>query len=443
MRVYLLPPGAYPAGGVSVYHASKVNPGNPMPPPRSAIFRRIRPTLAGLLLAALPAVAGGDWPEWRGAERDGVAADFELPAEWPEDLVRRWSVEVGLGYATPLLVGDAVYQFARQGNEEVMLALDAATGAVRWRSAYPAEFAMSPATARHRAGPKSTPAYRDGRLYAHGMTGSVTAWDAATGERVWHVEGTGVHPLYHTAMSPLARDELVIVHVGGHDDGALTAFDAATGAVRWSWDGDGPAYGSPMLFEFDGVPQVVTFTQNYLVGVSFRDGALLWRRPFTTPSDTTSQTPARYRDMVIENGRANGITAFRVSRDGDRWSTRDVWHTDDASLHMANPVVGNGVLFGLSHRNSGQYVAIDLENGETLWRSAPRQADNAAMLRVEDIVVSLETDAELVIFGASRDGLEEIRRYPVGDSETWTQPTLAGDRIFVKDISGLTLYALR
>ncbi len=411
----------------------------------SAIHHAISPaihlTLAGLL-AAVPAAAS-DWPEWRGPERDGVVTDFEAPARWPEELVRRWSVEVGLGYATPLLVGGVIYQFVRQGTDEVMLALDAETGATRWRSAWPAEFVMSPATARHRAGPKSTPAYRDGRLYAHGMTGSVSAWDAGTGERIWHVPGTGVHPLYHTAMSPLARDGLVIVHVGGHDAGALTAFDAATGTVRWSWAGDGPAYGSPMLFEFDGVPQVVTFTQNHLVGVAFRDGALLWRRPFTTPSDTTSQTPVRYRDLVIQNGRSNGVTAFRVVRDDDGWSTADVWHTDDASLHMANPVVGNGVLFGLSHRNSGQYVAIDLDDGETLWKSAPRQAENAAMLRVGDTVVSLEADAELVLFGASRDGLAEIRRYQVGDSETWTQPTLAGDRIYVKDISGLTLYTLR
>ncbi len=398
-------------------------------------------TLAGLF--AVAPVVGEDWPEWRGADRDGVVAGFDIPEEWPEELVLRWSAEVGLGYATPLLVGDVLYQFARQGTEEVMLALDAQTGATLWRNAYPAEFEMSPATASHGPGPKSTPAFRDGRLYAHGMTGSVTAWDAATGERLWHVPGTGVEPLYHTSMSPLVREGLVVVHVGGHDDGALTGFDAATGEPRWSWDGDGPAYGSPMLFDFDGTGQVVTFTQNFLVGVSFESGELLWSRPFTTPSDTTSQTPVRHRDMVIQTGRSAGVTAFRVLRDGDGWTTEDAWSTREASLYMANPVVGEGVLFGLSHRNSGQYVAMDLDDGNLLWKSAPRQAENAAMLRVGGAVVSLETDAELVIFEASRAGLEEVRRYEVGEGETWTQPTLSGDRIFVKDVSDLTLYTIR
>ena len=132
-------------------------------------------------------------------------------------------------------------------------------------------------------------------------------------------------------MSPLVAGNLMILHVGGHDNGALTAFDAATGAVRWSWTGDGPAYGSPLLFDLGGTPQVVTFTQKYFVGVSLEGGKLLWRRPYTTPSNTTSQTPILYKDMVIETGRGNGITAFRVAPSSGEWTTNNVWHTDEVS----------------------------------------------------------------------------------------------------------------
>ena len=171
---------------------------------------------------------------------------------------------------------------------------------------------MNPATARHRAGPKSTPTYANGRLFAHGMNGNVTAFDADSGRQLWNVPGTGVIPLFHTSMSPLVDGDLVVVHAGGHDDGALTAFDTATGAARWSWDGDGPAYGSPMAFEFNGVRQVVVFSQEHFVGLSLETGALLWSRPFTTQATTTSQTPILYNDMVIQNGRGNGVTAFRV-----------------------------------------------------------------------------------------------------------------------------------
>ena len=129
-------------------------------------------TLTGLAVSA----AAQDWPQWRGPARDGVAAAFDVPASWPDALERHWTVEIGLGYAAPVLIGDRLYLFTRQGDDEVMTALDAATGETVWRTSYAAPFDMNPSTARHRAGPKSTPTFDNSRLFAHGMTGSVTAF---------------------------------------------------------------------------------------------------------------------------------------------------------------------------------------------------------------------------------------------------------------------------
>jgi outer membrane protein assembly factor BamB len=299
---------------------------------------------------------------------------------------------------------------------------------------------MNPATARHRAGPKSTPTFADGRLFTLGMSGIVTAFDAETGRQLWQKPAPPVEPLYHTAMSPVVEGDLMIVHVGGHNDGALTAFDVATGDIRWSWDGDGPAYGSPVVFDLEATRQVVTFTQENLVGVSVATGDLLWRRPYTTQATTTSQTPILYRNTLIETGRGNGITAFRVVRLADRWTTEDVWHTDDVSMWMTNGVVIDGVLFGLSHLNSGQYFGLDLDTGQVLWTSDPRQAENAAIVRAGDTIFSLEDDAELVVVRHSRTGFEPLGRYEVANSQTWAQPTLSTNRLFVKDVASLTLW---
>ena len=359
--------------------------------------------LAGLTAPARVA-AGQDWPQWRGPNRDGAVTSFSEPTSWPERLTEQWTVDVGLGYATPLLIGDRIYMYTRQDEDEVMMALDACSGEIIWRTSYPAAFDMNPATSRHRAGPKSTPTFADGRLFTLGMSGIVTAFDAETGRQLWQKPAPPVEPLYHTAMSPVVEGDLMIVHVGGHDDGALTAFDVATGDIRWSWDGDGPAYGSPVVFELEGTRQVVTFTQENLIGVSVATGELLWRRPYTTPSTTTSQTPILYRNTLIETGRGNGITAFRVVRLADRWTTEDVWHTDDVSLHMTNGVVVDGVLFGLSHLNRGQYFGLDLDTGQVLWTSDSRQAENASIVRAGDTIFSLEDDAELVVVRNSRTG---------------------------------------
>ena len=395
--------------------------------------------LAGLTAPARVA-AGQDWPQWRGPNRDGAVTSFSEPTSWPEGLTEQWTVDVGLGYATPLLVGDRIYMYTRQDEDEVMMALDARSGDIIWRTSYPAPFDMSPATARHRAGPKSTPTFTDGRLFTLGMSGIVTAFDAETGRQLWQKPAPPVGPLYHTAMSPVVEGDLMIVHVGGHDDGALTAFDVATGDIRWSWDGDGPAYGSPVVFELEGTRQVVTFTQENLIGVSVATGELLWRRPFTTQATTTSQTPILYRNTLIEAGRGNGITAVRVVQRDNRWTTEDVWHTDDVSLHMTNGVAIDGVLFGLSHLNSGQYFGLDLDTGQVLWTSEPRQAENAAIVWAGDTIFSLEDDAELVVVRSSRTGFEPIERYEVANSPTWAQPTLSRNRLFVKDVASLTLW---
>ncbi|MCY4662222.1 MAG: PQQ-like beta-propeller repeat protein [Acidobacteria bacterium] len=393
-------------------------------------------------VALTGSAAAQDWAQWRGPQRDGTVSGFDVPATWPEGLTAQWTREVGLGYATPLLIGERLYLFTREGNEEVMQALDAASGETIWRSAYSAAFEMNPATNPHGPGPKSTPAYADGRLFTFGISGIVSAFDAATGERLWHKPAGPVEPLYHTAMSPLVVGNLVILHVGGHDAGALTAFDAATGDVRWALEGDGPAYGSPQLYEIGGTRQVVTLTQTRYIGVSVETGALLWERSFTTPYDTTSQTPLRHGDIVIQTGMEVGITGFRVTPADGGWTTEDVWHTDEVTLHMTNGVIADGVLVGLSQRNSGQYFGLDLDTGEVLWTSPPRQAENAAILRSGETILSLQDDAQLVVLRHGRTEFDPIARYDVADSSTWTQPTLAGNRLYVKDIDTLTLWTV-
>ena len=399
-----------------------------------------------VVLTSMPPVARAqDWPQWRGVNRDGEAGSFVVPSTWPDALTPQWTVDVGLGYASPLIVGNRVYVFARQGENEVLMALDAQTGDEIWRTAYAAPFRMNPATAPHREGPKSTPTFADGRIFTLGISGIVTAFDAESGQQIWQQPAWPVEPLYHTSMSPVVDGDLMILHVGGHDDGALTAFDVGTGDIRWTWTGDGPAYGSPMIVEFEGERQVVTFTQEHFVGVSATTGALLWQRPFTTRSITTSQTPNFFGDLVIQAGRGNGISAFRVIREGNAWTTEDVWHTDEVSVHMANPVVTDGVMFGLSHLNSGQYFGLDLTNGEVLWTSAPRQAAHASILRAGNTILSLEDDGELLVLEHNRSSFAPLKRYDVAlsdETEMWTLPTLSGNRLLLKDIATLALWTV-
>jgi outer membrane protein assembly factor BamB len=387
-----------------------------------------------------PRVEG--WPQWRGANRDG-AATFTAPTAWPESLSLKWKVEVGTGYAAPITVGDRVFAFSRQGEDEVMRALDATSGKTIWETKYNATYKPNPAaTGKHGTGPKSTPTFADGRLYTLGMSGIVTAFDAASGKQLWQKPAGPVEPLYHTAMSPLVDRGLVILHVGGHNNGALTAFDARTGDVKWSWNGDGPSYGSPIAVDLGGTRQVITTTQENLVGVSAATGELLWKRPYTVRSTRNAVTPIVHNQIVIISGLGLPITGFKVMNKGGQWTSEDVWVNNDAGMDFSTGVVVGNSLYGFSHRNSGQFFAIDANTGETQWLSEPRQAENAAVVRSADLWFALDTLGELKVVRANPKQFEIVKRYDVADSATWAQPVLSGQRVFIKDLSTISLWSL-
>ncbi len=395
---------------------------------------------AVMATGALAQGTGPDWPQWRGPTRDGTLTSFTEPARWPERLTLRWSVEVGEGYATPVLVGTSVYTFTLQGGDEVIRALDAETGREIWQTSYPAPFSFEAAAEPHGPGPKATPTYADGSLYTLGLGGVVTAFEASTGRQLWQVPEPSVVPLYGTAVSPLVDRGLVIVHVGGHSQGALTAFNTSTGEVTWAWDGDGPSYASPLAADLDGTRQVITLSQESVIGVSASTGELLWQRPFSTAFAQNVIDPILVDDTVIVSGFQEPVSSFRVAREQDGWTTEDVWENRETSLYMTNGVLVDGALFGLSARNSGQYFLLDVATGETLWTSVGRQASNAAIVKAGDILFVLQDDGELIVGQADRTGFEEVQRYDVADRATWAQPVISGKRVFVKDVSTLALW---
>jgi outer membrane protein assembly factor BamB len=383
-----------------------------------------------------------DYTQWRGANRDGSASSFAVPPSWPETLTQRWKVTVGPGYATPLVVGNRIFVFSRQGENEVMSALDAGTGKQVWQTAYPAVFEMHKAASRHGAGPKSTPVYAEGKLFSIGMTGIITAFDATTGKQLWQQPGSDLVPMYSThAFSPVVDNGLVFFHVGGHNKGALTAFDVNTGKPRWSWNGDGPGYGSPVVVNLDGTRQIIALTQGKLVGLDATAGTLLWERPFVSSNFTNSVTPIVFgQSVIVSNG--GPVVAVTVTKRNNQWTVEDAWENPDVPFRLSNAIVIGDTLYGLSSRNMGQYFAIDAKTGKTLWTSEPRQGGNAALVKAGDIFFSLEDDGELVVARASRTAFELLRRYKVADTETWTQPTISGNRILVKDLTSLALWTL-
>ena len=358
------------------------------------------------------------------------------PAAWPRALTRRWKVDVGEGYATPLVVGDRVYVFTRVAGKETMRALEATTGAERWVSSYAAPYSPGQPAAAHGAGPKATPLYYEGKLFTLGISGIVTAFDAATGRIVWQTPPPAEPPFFGAAASPLGESGLVIVHPGNY--GPLTAFDSGTGAVKWTAGGDG-FFASPIAVTLGGVRQIVSATMDSVIGVAL-DGRVLWRYPWEGGGGST--TPVVNGDAIIVSALDKGMTAMKpILRDG-AWTVETVWKTAAVSMYVSNPVVVADTVFGLSNKARGQFFGVDARSGEVLWLGLPREAENTATVKAGDLLFLLKDDAELIVARASRRGFEPVARYTVAESATWAQPAISGNRIFVKDTTSLTLWTI-
>jgi len=384
-----------------------------------------------------------DYPQWRGRQGDGAASAFTPPRAWPEQLMQRWKVTVGEGYATPLLVNDRVFTLTRRDGDEIVTALEAGTGKVVWQTSYAAPHRIATGAKGHGQGPKSTPLFYSGKLFTLGITGIVSTFNAADGKLLWQKPAPPVETLYsNSSMSPIADGGTVLFHVGGHNDGALTAFDIETGNVKWSWREDGPAYSSPVIATFGGTRQVVAITQQFVVGLDAATGTLLWKRSFANRFYNNAITPIVFEDTILISAYEQGILALAPVRRSGAWEIDTRWHALDVSMFMSNPVLIGETLYGLSQRASGQFFALDVRSGKVLWLGPPRQATNTAIIKAGDLLFLLNDSAELIVARANREKFEPLKRYTVADSATWAQPVISGHRIFVKDANFLTLWTL-
>ncbi|HYI96471.1 MAG TPA: PQQ-binding-like beta-propeller repeat protein [Bryobacteraceae bacterium] len=376
-----------------------------------------------------------DYPQWRGKTRDGSASAFSKPKSWPEKLTLKWKVEVGDGYATPIVVGNVIYVFTRRESDEVMSALDAATGKVKWQTRYPAPYQVSPPAREHGGGPKATPLFHRGNVYTVGISGIVTAINTTNGKLLWQTAAATEQPYFGMAASPLGYDDLILAHPGNY--GPLTAFEASTGKVRWAAS-EGGAYASPILVEIGGTKQIVATTQKSLLGISVEDGSLLWRHAWAPEMPII--TPVQYGEVLLVSGRNAGVAAIRLRKKIGKWTSEIVWETKEVSMYMSNPVLIRDTLFGLSHTASGRFFALDAKTGKILWLGEPREAMNTAIVKAEDLLFILNDDAELIVARSSDVKFEPLKRYIVAEAATWAQPAISGKRVFVKDVSSLALW---
>ena len=378
-----------------------------------------------------------DWPQWRGKNREGKVTGFDAPQNWPEKFTQKWKITVGKGDATPALVGDKLYVFTRQGEDEITICLNADNGKEIWRDKYSAQ-PVTGAASRH-PGPRSSPTVANGKVITLGVSNILSCLDAETGKVAWrNSEFAGQVPIYFAAMSPIVTDGMVIAHLGEDEEGAIIAFDLNNGNQKWKWSGDGPAYGSPVIMNVENTKMIVEQTKKNIVSVAVANGALLWKIP--TPAERrfyNSATPIVNGQIVIFTGQGNGTKSVKIQKEGNNFITKALWSNEELGTAYNTPVLKDGWLFGLSDR--GKLYCMNANTGKTVWIDDTDYKNFGAILDAGSVMLALPSNSELIAFKPDEKKYTELAHIKVADTPTYAHPVISGKRIFVKDEETLAM----
>jgi outer membrane protein assembly factor BamB len=430
----------------------------------------------GVLLLAAGIIGAQDWPQWRGPNRDAKATGFTAPQTWPKELTKKWKVPVGGGDASPSLLGDRLYVFARQDPNEVLHCLDANTGKELWQDKYEAQPAERPAGGPH-AGPRSSPTVAEGKVVTLGVRGVLSCLDAATGKVLWRKDDFKGWPRFFTASSPLIVDGLAVAQLGGGSNGVLVAYDLATGDQKWKSTGESPGYASPVLMTVGGTKLIIAETERRIVAVTAADGKLVWEAPFAAQGmgGYNASTPVVDGETLIYGGSGRGETAVKLEKQGDGFVAKELWSNKDNSVIFNTPVLKNGLLVGLSQGN--QFFAINAQAGQTAWTAPGPQGGGApgkgggfgkgggagkggagqkggggmrgggrggygSIVDAGPVLMALTPGMQLIVFQAGDKEFKQLASYKVADSETYAYPVVSGNRIYIKDQDSVTLWTI-
>ncbi len=401
----------------------------------------------GLLIASEFPLSAADWPQWRGPNRDGVV--LNAPA-WPTTLdgaalTKLWRVEdLGPSYSGPIVSEDTVFTTATvEKKREVTSAYDRKTGKKLWTSGWDGAMEVPFFAARNGSWIRSTPAYRDGKLYVAGIKDVLVCFDAKTGGQIWRVdfvqELQSATPAFGTVCSPLVDDTGVYVQAGA----SLVKLDPKSGKVLWRTlkdDGgmNGSAFSSPVIATVGGKEQLLVQTRTKMAGVDRESGDVLWERAVPAFRGMNILTPVPFGSDGVFTSTYGGTTQlFRIKSDGVKLLPEDGWAVKYEG-HMTSPVIvdGNAYLLGRDQR----LVCVDLKSGKQTWRSEKSFTAYCSLVANGDQLLALDSNGILYLLKANPKEFEILSQKKVADAETWAHGAVCGDEIAVRDLTGLTLF---
>ena len=398
-----------------------------------AIPRQLKWVLAVVIAGLLGAMglSATDWPQFRGPDREGTVGDAGLLDSWVEGQPKVvWRQAIGTGYSAVSAVGDRLYTMDADESQEHVLSLDAATGETVWK-VEAGEFVQAELGD---GGPRSTPAVADGVVYTTTSQAILLALTAEKGELLWKkdLKEMGPAPRFGYASSALVDGEVVILEVGDKEKApGIVALNRKTGELVWS-SLEGPAgYSSAIVAEIGGVRQYVSFRRAGQEAVALAtDGEVLWR--FPTPDALAAVVMPIFvapdQIFVSTSDDSFGGHMLRVIPGDDGFTVEELWSERLMRNHFNTSVLVEGNLFGF---DNGTLRCLDAATGEKRW--GKRGFGKGSVVAAGDLLYILSDAGLVVLARATPDGFAELGRLQAMEGRSWTAPSLANGRLYLRD----------
>lgn len=396
----------------------------------------------------LPALTLGsdraEWTQWRGIDRAGAVAPG---AEWPKSLdektlVEQYRVPLQPSYSGPIVTKDRVFVTETVNKEkEVVHALDRDTGKELWQAEWPGAMTVPFFAASNGSWIRATPIYDGKNLYVPGIQDILVALDGATGREAWRKdfkqEFSTSGQSFGFVSSPLVDDGFLYVQTSG----GLVKIDCQSGSIVWRGlkeEGGmmGGAFSSPVIATIAGTKQLVVQSRAKLSGVGLDAGDELWSRQMPSFRDMNILTPTIIGDRIFTSSYGGGATMLEVTHGDTGFAVRELWK-NTTEAYMSSPVVMDDKIY--LHLRNQRFSCIDPETGKSLWRTTPI-GEYWSMATNRSQLLTLDERGDLRLINANPAEFSQVSERHVSDASTWAHLAIADDQVFVRALDALIVF---
>ncbi|OWK34878.1 PQQ-binding-like beta-propeller repeat protein [Fimbriiglobus ruber] len=421
----------------------------------------IAAALAALGFAPAPEIkpVPGDWPQFRGPDRNAVSTEKGLLQQWPTEGPKKlWTVSgCGGGYSTVSVVGGWIFGTGKKDSKEYVWARDEATGEEKWATPFTEAKGVG-----YGEGTRSTPTFSNGKVYAVGMNGELVCCEATTGKILWHKNYAkdfgGVPPGWGYCESVLV-DEGKVIGTPCSAKAAMVALDANTGETIWQTAVEKPGgaggYASPIKAEVGGVPMYINLLGKTggVIAVHAKTGKTLWQYDKMMNGTANIPSPVVKGDMVFcSTGYGAGSALLQMETDKSGGvSVKEIrfYKGDELQNHHGGMIpVGDYVYFGNQHGN-GNPVCVDLKSGDIKWKEKKNVGGgggSAAIAYADGMLYFRYENGTIVLIKADPEHFKLVSSFKIPEPSgkaSWPHPTIANGRLFIRDQDKLHCFNLK